>query len=222
MDSPRASASSSISISVTGMPALAKLIAMPPPIVPPPMMPIDSIGLCGVSFGKPSILAAWRSAKNRWRSAADCVLCMHSINRLRSTSRPSAKDSRVAASTQSTIFCGASWPRARFASAARYWSKTDGSTSGTGSSLVFRGAAPCSSSSRAQAIAPSRKSPSTILSISPISFAAAAPTGLPLTIRSSAAATPASRGERCVPPAPGNKPRFTSGKPTLADGTAHR
>ena len=36
--SPRSSAACSFSYTVTGMPALAKLIAMPPPIVPKPMM----------------------------------------------------------------------------------------------------------------------------------------------------------------------------------------
>ena len=29
-------------------------------------------------------------------------------------------------------------------------------------------------------------------------------------------------GKRCVPPAPGNNPRFTSGRPHLAEGTAIR
>ena len=38
--------------------------------------------------------------------------------------------------------------------------------------------------------------------------------GLPLTIIASAASTPASRGRRWVPPAPGGKPSATSGWPT--------
>ena len=33
---------------------------------------------------------------------------------------------------------------------------------------------------------------------------------------------PATRGSRCVPPAPGSRPSFTSGVPSFADGTATR
>ena len=39
---------------------------------------------------------------------------------------------------------------------------------------------------------------------------------------SSAFPTPATRGSRCVPPAPGRSPSFTSGTPSLAEGTATR
>ena len=39
---------------------------------------------------------------------------------------------------------------------------------------------------------------------------------------SSAIATPAMRGRRCVPPAPGSRPSFTSGVPSFAEGTATR
>ena len=45
----------------------------------------------------------------------------------------------------------------------------------------------------------------------------AAGIGAPLSISSRLAATPARRGARCVPPAPGNRPSLTSGRPTLAD-----
>ena len=45
------------------MPALAKFIAMPPPIVPAPMMPALLIVRCAVSAGTSSTLAASRSAK---------------------------------------------------------------------------------------------------------------------------------------------------------------
>ena len=37
----------------------------------------------------------------------------------------------------------------------------------------------------------------------------------PLVIISSAFSTPTMRGRRCVPPAPGSRPRFTSGRPQL-------
>jgi len=40
--------------------------------------------------------------------------------------------------------------------------------------------------------------------------------GSPPTITLSAASMPTSRGSRCVPPAPGSSPSFTSGNPSLA------
>jgi len=46
--------------------------------------------------------------------------------------------------------------------------------------------------------------------------------GSPLVIISSARCAPKMRGKRCVPPAPGKIPSFTSGKPSFADGTATR
>jgi hypothetical protein len=48
---------------VTGMPALAKHIAMPPPIVPAPMTAPLAIGRGFVPSGIPGTLAASRSAK---------------------------------------------------------------------------------------------------------------------------------------------------------------
>jgi hypothetical protein len=61
-----------------------------------------------------------------------------------------------------------------------------------------------------------------ISSITPISCALGALTGLPVTIIWSALGTPASRGSRWVPPAPGRMPSLTSGWPTFADGIAQR
>ncbi len=46
--------------------------------------------------------------------------------------------------------------------------------------------------------------------------------GSPETIISSARSTPATRGSRWVPPAPGRMPSFTSGRPSLASGAATR
>ena len=46
--------------------------------------------------------------------------------------------------------------------------------------------------------------------------------GLPEVIISTAFSAPTTRGRRWVPPAPGSKPRFTSGKPNLALATATR
>ena len=51
---------------------------------------------------------------------------------------------------------------------------------------------------------------------------AAASTGSPQTIMSSAFATPTARGRRCVPPAPGMRPSRTSGWARRASGAATR
>ena len=98
------------SISVTGVPILAKFIAMPPPIVPAPMMATDLTGRTGVSGPISGIFAASRSAKKTWRSAFDCVPAMSSVAISRSFLMPSAKGKVAAASSASTIFTGAIWP----------------------------------------------------------------------------------------------------------------
>jgi hypothetical protein len=41
-------------------------------------------------------------------------------------------------------------------------------------------------------------------------------TGSPFAIMSIALRAPTSRGSRCVPPAPGSNPSFTSGRPSFA------
>src|SRR5438552_9148394 len=56
------------------MPALAKHMAMPPPMVPAPTTAALRISRTGVSSGTPGILVVWRSAKNMWRSAFDSVV----------------------------------------------------------------------------------------------------------------------------------------------------
>ena len=61
------------------------------------------------------------------------------------------------------------------------------------------------------------RSPSTSRSTSPQSNASLAPIGLPVAHISSALPTPATRGSRCVPPAPGSSPSLTSGVPSFAD-----
>ena len=74
----------------------------------------------------------------------------------------------------------------------------------------------------AKATAPARRSSPTTSSTMPISLALGARTGSPLTIILSAASTPATRGNRCVPPAPGRSPSLTSGSPTCPAATATR
>ena len=46
--------------------------------------------------------------------------------------------------------------------------------------------------------------------------------GSPESIKLSAFSTPIRRGRRCVPPAPGSSPSFTSGRPTFAVASATR
>ncbi len=52
----------------------------------------------------------------------------------------------------------------------------------------------------------------------PFFSASCGPICRPSLIRRSASVTPIIRGVRCVPPAPGSRPIFTSGKPTPAFG----
>ena len=47
-------------------------------------------------------------------------------------------------------------------------------------------------------------------------------TGLPVTIISNAFSAPTARGKRCVPPAPGRMPSFTSGNASWAPASATR
>jgi len=60
---PRSSASCFTSISFTAMPTLAKFMAMPPPMVPAPMMPTVVTGMTGVSSATSGTFHTWRSAK---------------------------------------------------------------------------------------------------------------------------------------------------------------
>ena len=59
---------------MTGNPALAKFIAMPPPMVPAPMTATDLMARIGVLEGTSGTLAAARVAKKTCRNAFDSVL----------------------------------------------------------------------------------------------------------------------------------------------------
>jgi len=96
-----------MSTSVTGMPALAKLIAMPPPMVPAPTTAALVTSRTGVSSGTSGILELWRSAKNMWRSALDSGPETSLSKLARSSLRPSSKGRVAAASAHSTISSGA-------------------------------------------------------------------------------------------------------------------
>ena len=105
--SPLSSASCFTSSTVTGMPALAKFMEMPPPMVPAPMTAAERMGRVGVSSGTSGILEAARSAKKACRSARDSGVCISSTKRRRSTAIPSSNGLVVAASTASTHLPGA-------------------------------------------------------------------------------------------------------------------
>ena len=92
------------------MPACTKFMAMPPPIVPAPIMPTFLMSRSFVSAGTSSILAAWRSAKNRWRMAADWVPNISFMNCSRSNWSPSAIVLSVALTTHAMLAAGASKP----------------------------------------------------------------------------------------------------------------
>src|SRR5262249_339701 len=81
---PRVSASGAASTTVTGMPALAKHMAMPPPMVPAPITAARLISRGSTSFETPGTLAASRSAKKMWRWALDCSSAISSVNVARS------------------------------------------------------------------------------------------------------------------------------------------
>src|SRR5436305_15220170 len=62
-----------------------KFIEMPPPMVPAPITPTLRTGRGSVFSGSPSILAALRAAKKKYRCAADCSPVINSMNNLRSS-----------------------------------------------------------------------------------------------------------------------------------------
>ena len=87
----------------TGMPLLAKFIAIPPPMVPAPIMATLSILRKGVSFSSPSTFAACRSAKKTCLNATDSGERIHSVNSSRSRFMPLSKDISTAACTAEMI-----------------------------------------------------------------------------------------------------------------------
>ena len=108
MPRPLSTAAWFMSISVTGMPALAKFMAMPPPMVPAPITAAFFTSRTGVSSGTSGIFEVWRSAKNMWRSAFDSRALRPGASKpTRSCLRPSSNGSVAAASAQATISSGA-------------------------------------------------------------------------------------------------------------------
>ena len=108
---PRSSAACSISITVTGMPALAKHMAMPPPMVPAPMTAAAWTGRGSVPGGSGAFCAS-RSAKKAWRWARLSSPTTSCSNSRRSLAAPSSKGIVTAARTLSTQARGAWAPLA--------------------------------------------------------------------------------------------------------------
>ena len=195
-------------------------MAMPPPIVPAPMMPADLISVCGVSLPSPAILPASRSAKKMWRRPRLCGESLACMNSAASASQPSAKGLVVAISARSTIRPGESCPLWVLSRPARAAANSSGLPPSACRSLM-RGSGVLSVCARANATAPLSRSPSISSSIRPICSASSAFSGLPDSIISSAFAAPTTRGSRWVPPAPGSTPSFTSGNPSCASWGRH-
>ena len=88
------------------MPALAKHMAIPPPMVPAPITAAERIGRVGVSPGTSGTFAAARSARNTCLSAFDSGELISSMKSCRSKGAPSSKGFSEAA-TASTHLSGA-------------------------------------------------------------------------------------------------------------------
>ena len=107
VERPFCSASSFTSSSETGIPALAKFMAMPPPIVPAPITAALRTGRVLVSSGTSGIFAAARSAKKAWRSARDSGETISCRKSSRSVRNPSSKGWVADAATASSALSGA-------------------------------------------------------------------------------------------------------------------
>jgi len=146
------------------------------------------------------------------------------MKRSRSNFRPSSNGFSTDAATVSTHSTGAgNGPASAFTRARAAARKAAASGCSTWRSRTF-GSGRTSAIRRANASAPSTRSEpagSTSSNSSvPASFSDA--TGVPVTIMFSAVSRPSTRGRRCVPPAPGSRPSFTSGSAICAPGSATR
>ena len=140
---------------------------------------------------------------------------------------PSLKVSSTDASMALMMFSGALKPRKARAFFLRKSLKISGLPR-AGSTLSWRSRTRCSGRPSASicwaySTAFSSSLPSSAsASTTPTARASFALIGRPLVIISSATSGPTMRGRRWVPPAPGSRPRLTSGRPTFAEGTATR
>lgn len=186
------------------------------------------ISRIGVFDGNPSTRCAARSAKKMWRSDFDTDESISGWNKRASSARPASNGSFADAATASMIAIGAGYSlnaaravlRANCSSASRFGSLTRRSRmrgSGLAGSALRATTAAC-----ATPMAAGSRSWSTTLSNSGDFANIATGSGSPESITFNAPSTPMMRGRRCVPPAPGRMPSFTSGRPTLALESATR
>ena len=92
------------------MPAFAKAIAMPVPIVPAPTMAAFAIAFGLRSAPSPGILPSSRSAKKRWIADCACGPRKSSSNSRASCANPNANSICAAASIASISLCAATPP----------------------------------------------------------------------------------------------------------------
>ncbi len=102
-------ASGFVSTTITGIPASAKVIAIPVPIVPPPITAAFAIS-SGWAGGRPGIFASSRSAKKTCRSAADGAERTSSMKSRASRASPRSNGISIAAWTASISLCAAKPP----------------------------------------------------------------------------------------------------------------
>jgi len=101
------------------MSTLAKAMAMPPPMVPEPMMP-QRFTSRGLSAGvMPGTSATARSAKNRWRMAFDSGVPSEPSLMARSSASPCSNGSSHEPRTAAMSSSGVIMPRCCFAACAR-------------------------------------------------------------------------------------------------------
>ena len=104
---PLSKASCFISSILTGIPAFKKFMAIPPPMVPAPMMATEFTARNGVSAGTSGIFEAALSAMNKWRSDLLSGVNIRFLKMANSAAMPASNFICVALRTASTHFIGA-------------------------------------------------------------------------------------------------------------------
>ena len=216
---PFSSAAALTSSSVTGMPALRKFMAIPPPMVPAPMTPTEAMLRVGVLDGTSATFEAARSAKKMWRSAfdsgasqqADEDLTLLALARFDSPaqSRPASMASRQASGAGKGPALAFTMLRANPRKASWLGYLIAHVADALGGQLL-RHDLGCERLRGGQQVV--RHDAIEQRRLRQVRGA----TGSPLTIMLTAISSPTARGSRCVPPAPGINPIFTSGRPTRA------
>ena len=201
-------------------------------MVPAPTMPTRAMFRKARSLASPGILPASRSAKNKWRIAAEAGDASTWAKTPASTASPAAKGSVTAASAQRTKPASAGYCGLPAAAAWALAKKSVETAPGATCSLLRRSATPPGAASMAcTAAKPACSRPSSMraagagsikASTSPAASASAAEIIRPLCIKSSASAAPTRRGRRCVPKDPGIRPSLTSGRPRRVLASASR